>query len=80
MMQQPNSIILIRGLWMTSLSWEHWIERYTARGYRVIAKSWPGMDGDIEELRRDLSPIANYALTWAETHTANRSISMSQGS
>lgn len=43
---------------MTSLSWENWVNRYTAQGYHVIAKSWPGMDGDIEDLRRDPSPIA----------------------
>ena len=26
--QSPNTIVLIHGLWMTPLSWEHWIERY----------------------------------------------------
>lgn len=54
----PNTIVLIHGLWMTSLSWENWIERYRNRGYNVIAPSWPGMDVDIAELRRDPSPIA----------------------
>jgi alpha-beta hydrolase superfamily lysophospholipase len=53
-----GTIVLIHGLWMTPLSWEKWIERYTARGYEVIAPSWPGLEGDIEELRRDPSPIA----------------------
>ncbi len=42
---------------MTALSWEHWVDRYTSRGFTVIAKSWPGMDGDINELRRDPSGI-----------------------
>lgn len=23
-----DTIVLIHGLWMTPLSWEHWIERY----------------------------------------------------
>jgi hypothetical protein len=27
----PDTIVLIHGLWMTSLSWEHWIDRYEAR-------------------------------------------------
>ena len=54
----PDTIVLIHGLWMTPLSWEHWIDRYRARGYRVLAPSWPGMEGDIAELRRDPSPIA----------------------
>ena len=49
----PNTIVLIHGLWMTPLSWEHWIECHEARGFRVLAPAWPGMDGDIHELRRD---------------------------
>jgi alpha-beta hydrolase superfamily lysophospholipase len=42
---------------MTPLSWEHWVERYTARGYEVLAPPWPGMDVDVEQLRRDTSAI-----------------------
>jgi len=52
-----ETIVLIHGLWMTALSWEHWVERYEDRGFNVIARSWPGMDGDIDELRRDPSGI-----------------------
>ena len=62
MPQRPNSVVLINGLWMTALSWEHWVERYSERGYRLIARSWPGMEGDIEELRRDPSAIAGLGL------------------
>jgi pimeloyl-ACP methyl ester carboxylesterase len=51
-------IVLIHGLWMTPLSWERWIERYRSRGHPVLAPGWPGMDGDIQQLRRDPSPIA----------------------
>lgn len=54
----PDTIVLIHGLWLTSLSWEHWKARYTERGYRVVAPSWPGMDGDIDALREDPSGIA----------------------
>jgi len=53
----PDTIVLIHGLWMTPLSWEHWIERFKARGYEVLAPAWPGMDTDIEQLRRDTSAI-----------------------
>ncbi len=53
----PDTVVLIHGLWLTALSWEHWVEHYTARGFRVIARSWPGMDGNIEQLRRDPSAI-----------------------
>src|SRR5262245_21041341 len=48
----PDTVVLIHGLWMTPLSWEHWIPRYQSAGYNVIAKAWPGMDIDIAELRR----------------------------
>jgi pimeloyl-ACP methyl ester carboxylesterase len=44
-------IVLIHGLWMTPLSWEHWIDRYRARGHRVLAPAWPGMDLSVEVLR-----------------------------
>jgi pimeloyl-ACP methyl ester carboxylesterase len=63
-----DTIVLINGLWLTALSWEHWVERYTARGYRVIARSWPGMEGDVEELRRDPSAIAGLGLTEIVDH------------
>src|SRR5260370_17200467 len=53
----PDTIVLIHGLWMTPLSWEHWVERYTARGYRVLAPAWPGMDVGVEQLRADTSAI-----------------------
>jgi pimeloyl-ACP methyl ester carboxylesterase len=47
---------------MTALSWENWAARYTAKGFRVIAKSWPGMDVDINELRRNPAPIASLGI------------------
>jgi pimeloyl-ACP methyl ester carboxylesterase len=53
----PDTIVLIHGLWMTALSWEHWVARYEERGFTVIARSWPGMEGDVEQLRRDTSAI-----------------------
>ncbi len=53
----PDTIVLIHGLWMTPLSWEHWIERFQARGYKVLAPAWPGMDTEIGQLRQDTSAI-----------------------
>ncbi len=63
-----KTIVLIPGLWMTALSWEHWVERYRSRGHDVIAKSWPGMDGDIEELRRDPSGIEHLGVGEVADH------------
>jgi Lysophospholipase len=56
-------VVLIHGLWVTALSWEHWIERYTERGYNVIARGWPGMDVDVEQLRKDPESVANLGIT-----------------
>lgn len=59
---QPT-IVLIHGLWETALAWEHWVERYKARGFDVIARSWPGMEGkSIAELRADTSGYANLGI------------------
>ena len=59
----PKTVVLIHGLWMTPLSWEHWIERYSSRGYEVLAPAWPGMDVDIEHLRNDTSAIETLGIT-----------------
>lgn len=53
-----RTIVLIHGLWMTPLSWEKWIERYERAGHAVIAPPWPGVEGGVEALRRDPSPLA----------------------
>jgi alpha-beta hydrolase superfamily lysophospholipase len=58
-----TTIVLINGLWMTALSLEHWVKHYSAKGYCVIAANWPGMEGDIEQLRRDPGSFANLGLT-----------------
>jgi pimeloyl-ACP methyl ester carboxylesterase len=55
---------------MTPLSWEHWKDRYEARGFRVLAPAWPGMDGDIDELRRDPSGIEHLGIQEIVDHYA----------
>jgi alpha-beta hydrolase superfamily lysophospholipase len=63
-----TTIILIPGLWMTALCWEHWVTHYQEKGYCVIAANWPGMEGDIEQLRRDPSSFANLGLSAVVDH------------
>jgi pimeloyl-ACP methyl ester carboxylesterase len=53
----PDTIVLIHGLWVTPRSWEHWIERYEGRGYRVLAPAYPGLEVEVEALNEDASPI-----------------------
>lgn len=53
----PDTIVLIHGFWVTPRSWEHWIPYYEARGYRVLAPAYPGLEVEVEALNRDPSPI-----------------------
>jgi pimeloyl-ACP methyl ester carboxylesterase len=53
----PQTIVLIHGMWMTPLSWEHWAARYRERGHEVIAPAWLGLSDDPAEVRRDPSPL-----------------------
>jgi pimeloyl-ACP methyl ester carboxylesterase len=63
-----TTILLIPGLWMTALCWEHWVKHYSNKGYCVVARSWPGMEGDIEQLRRDPGSFASLGLTEVVDH------------
>ncbi|MEO8457407.1 MAG: alpha/beta hydrolase [Chloroflexota bacterium] len=65
---RPDTVVLIHGLWLTPLSWENWITRYEARGLKVIAPSWPGMEGTVEELRADPSPMAKHNAKMIANH------------
>jgi pimeloyl-ACP methyl ester carboxylesterase len=56
------TIVLIHGLWMTPLSWEHWIDRYEAAGHTVLAPAWPGMDVGVEALREDPSAVEHLGI------------------
>jgi pimeloyl-ACP methyl ester carboxylesterase len=63
-----TTIVLIPGLWMTALCWEHWVKRYSDKGYSVIAANWPGMNADIDQLRRDPGRFAKLGLTEVVDH------------
>ena len=64
----PDTIVLIHGLYLTPRSWELWVKRYEARGYRVIAPAWPGLEVEVEALRRDHAPIARQSVEEILTH------------
>jgi pimeloyl-ACP methyl ester carboxylesterase len=52
------TIVLVHGLWVTPRCWEHWVARYEGQGHRVLAPAYPGLEGSVEALRADPSPIA----------------------
>jgi pimeloyl-ACP methyl ester carboxylesterase len=55
--QSPDTILFIHGLWMTPRSWENWAARYESRGYKTLAPSWPGLEGEVEALNQDSTPL-----------------------
>jgi pimeloyl-ACP methyl ester carboxylesterase len=71
----PNDkppIVLIHGLWLTSLSWENVVERYRTRGFDVVARSWPGMEGKtVQQLRDDPSVMDNLGISEIVDHYAS---------
>jgi pimeloyl-ACP methyl ester carboxylesterase len=61
-------IVLVHGLWLTSLSWEHWVARYTARGHRALAPEWPRMDRDLDTLRSNPAVMDGLGITEVVDH------------
>jgi pimeloyl-ACP methyl ester carboxylesterase len=58
----PDTIVLIHGLWMTPLAWEHWVPRYEARGFTVLTPGYPGIgpgEAGVAALREDASAIGD---------------------
>jgi alpha-beta hydrolase superfamily lysophospholipase len=64
-------IVLIHGLWLTPRSWEGWKERFEGRGHQVLTPAWPHMEGDVEDIRRDPSPLNGLGVTEITDHYAD---------
>src|SRR2546427_12767133 len=62
------TIVLVHGLWLTPRSWEGWIDRYQKAGYKVLAPPWPGLEGEVEAIRRDPSALKGLRLTTVVDH------------
>ena len=61
-------VMLIHGLWLTPRSWESWIDRYQKAGYKVLAPSWPGLEGEVDAIRKDPSPLKGLKLKTVVDH------------
>jgi pimeloyl-ACP methyl ester carboxylesterase len=62
MTEATDTIVLIHGLWMSPLAWEHWVTRYEQRGYTVLTPGYPGIGQGVEgaeALRADPDVIAH---------------------
>jgi alpha-beta hydrolase superfamily lysophospholipase len=57
-----DTVVLIHGLWLTPLAWEHWVSRYEERGFRVLTRGYPGVEGGtsgVGSLRADPACLVN---------------------
>jgi pimeloyl-ACP methyl ester carboxylesterase len=64
----PDTIVLVHGLWVTPRSWEHWITHYEAKGFRVLAPSYPGFEVEVEALNADPSVMEEMTLKQVWQH------------
>jgi pimeloyl-ACP methyl ester carboxylesterase len=66
-----DTIVLIHGLWMTPLAWEHWVSRYQARGFTVLTPGYPGIEpgtAGVAALREDPSVLAHVGVREVMDH------------
>ena len=68
---QPDTVVLVHGLWVTPRSWEHWVERYESKGLTVLTPAYPGFEIEVEALRADPSVIAGCDITETIEHLAD---------
>jgi pimeloyl-ACP methyl ester carboxylesterase len=61
-------VIFIHGLWIHASSWQPWIERFAAAGYRPIAPGWPGDAGTAAESRDRPDRLAGHGLDDIAAH------------
>ncbi len=70
MSHQPDTIVLVHGLWMTPRSWQHWKKYYEAKGFRVLTPAYPGFEIEVEELRKKPEVIARLTVPQTVDHLA----------
>jgi pimeloyl-ACP methyl ester carboxylesterase len=66
-----NTVVLIHGLWMTPLAWEHWVERYEARGFTVLTPGYPGIgqgEAGLQALRDHPEAVAGVGVREVMDH------------
>jgi hypothetical protein len=45
---EPDTVVLIHGLWLTPRCWELWVGHYADAGFHVVTPAWPGMEIEVE--------------------------------
>jgi alpha-beta hydrolase superfamily lysophospholipase len=70
---KSKTIVFIHGMYMTPLCWEHWVDRFQAKGYNCLTPAWPGRDKPVQALRKDHPDAQTGSLTLSDVveHMAN---------
>ncbi|MFC9625325.1 alpha/beta hydrolase [Streptomyces sp. NPDC056930] len=63
-------VVLIHGAWLHALSWQSWIDRFTGRGFDVVAPGWPGEPLTVGEARRPSATLRRVGLDVLTDHYA----------
>src|SRR5215510_9518394 len=63
-------LIFIHGAWLSSGSWETYLDYFDGRGFAVSAPEWPRKHGDVEEMRETAEESKGLGVTEIVDHYA----------
>jgi pimeloyl-ACP methyl ester carboxylesterase len=68
--EEQIPLVLIHGAWLSSRSWENYVDYFGERGYSVSAPEWPRKVGDVEEMRETADESAGLGVQEIVDHYA----------
>jgi len=68
--EERTPLVLIHGAWLSSRSWENYVDYFGERGYSVSAPEWPRKVGDVEEMRETADDSAGLGVQEIVDHYA----------
>ena len=68
--EERTPLVLIHGAWLSSRSWENYVDYFGERGYSVSAPEWPRKVGDVEEMRETADESAGLGVQEIVDHYA----------
>ena len=60
--------MLIHGAWLSTRSWENYVDYFERKGFAVTAPEWPRKQGDVEQLRENAEQSAGLGVTEIVDH------------
>jgi pimeloyl-ACP methyl ester carboxylesterase len=63
-------LMLIHGAWLSTRSWENYVDYFGKRGFAVSAPEWPRKKGDVEEMRETAEESAGLGVQEIVDHYA----------